>query len=337
MNNVKIKDSIRNTRLAHDYEEICNISKAGDILSFCVLKGEIPYVEAYEVTIQINSIISVKPEYRHEHTVLIELHSDYPINAPKVMCLTKPFPFHPNWYASGLWDYGWFVREEGLGSFLVRLMRSLQFDPLFVDLTSVSNREAAVWYEKNKNNGLFPCDKQTLPTSQLLKKITTNIVEERSVFNSTIRNIRLQNDYTNICNMVDSDNRISFKIIEGCVPRVETYEFRFIIKSIVGSEPTYRTEHRIRIALPSGYPAYETPSVICLTKPYPFHPNWCNDGTWCGIHGIRHQMGLGDYLIRIIHTLRFDPYYTDLGDGANPIAKEWWLLHKDKGIFPCDV
>lgn len=55
------------------------------------------------------------------------------------------------------------VFSESLGAFVIRMVKSLQFDPDVTNELSPSNAEAKAWYAANKNSGLFPCDRQKLP------------------------------------------------------------------------------------------------------------------------------------------------------------------------------
>jgi len=161
----KAGGTTRNERLESDYNELRSMAKPDGILSFRILEGTAPRVEAYEITFKINSIVGVGPQYRNEHKVRIDFPAGYPLSDhPKTICLSKPYPFHPNWYATGEWCYGSATRcTEGLGDYVVRLMRVLQFDTGIIDVTSSANSAASTWYTANKNKGYFPCDNQTIP------------------------------------------------------------------------------------------------------------------------------------------------------------------------------
>ena len=77
--------------------------------------------------------------------------------------ISNPQPFHPNWYPSRLWCYGYWDMAESLGLHIVRMLRTLQFDEEITNENSAANSDANVWYVKNKASHLFPCDTQILP------------------------------------------------------------------------------------------------------------------------------------------------------------------------------
>ena len=152
---------LRKLRLKNDYKSMCNIR--GELVTWEVLNGVEPYVESYKVTVNVKSIINSTPKYRNKHVITIELPSEYPRSSPLAVMTTSPPPFHPNWYEDGNWCHGTWNFDEGLGQFVVRLIRTLQFDPDITNPKSAANSPAKIWYMKNRNSGIFPCDKQTLP------------------------------------------------------------------------------------------------------------------------------------------------------------------------------
>jgi hypothetical protein len=77
--------------------------------------------------------------------------------------ITRPAPFHPNWWESGKWCYGTWMPSESLGNFVIRMIKTLQFDQSITNPESPANRDANVWYLSNKYSGWFPCDKQQPP------------------------------------------------------------------------------------------------------------------------------------------------------------------------------
>lgn len=154
----------RRERLESDYREIMSLT--GPLLSVRPVSGKPPHVDGYELTLRIRSIIDDNPTYRSIHVVRIDLGAGYPKDAfPQAVMITKPVPYHPNWFRNGLWCHGGCSQcTEGLGNYVVRLMQTLQFCPDIIDVTSAANLEAATWYTRNKRvKGLFPCDSSTLP------------------------------------------------------------------------------------------------------------------------------------------------------------------------------
>lgn len=150
---------IRRIRLENDYKEMRNIQ--GSIISF-EAEGTPP--DKYILTVKVRTIIGPGPVYRDEHQLQVTLPSDYPASAPEIVMLTKPQPYHPNWFESGRrWCYGTWDMAEGLGHHIVRMIRTLQYDTEITNEKSPANAHANEWYIKNRNGGFFPCDRQTLP------------------------------------------------------------------------------------------------------------------------------------------------------------------------------
>ena len=151
----------RNIRLKNDYTEMSNIR--GPIVQWRALRGTPPYVEEYELTVKVRTILSARLEYRDTHTIRLTLPPTYPFSAPEAVMVTRPQPFHPNWFTTGRWCYGTWEISEGLGHFVVRLLRTLQFDDEITNPNSPANRDANTWYLANRTRGLFPPDRQVLP------------------------------------------------------------------------------------------------------------------------------------------------------------------------------
>ena len=153
----------RRIRIKNDYKKMLNIK--GEIVDWQPLEGKQPFIEAYELTLNIRTIIGPKPKYRNVHIVRVTLPPNYPDTNPLVVMQSSPQPFHPNWYKDqrycpGLWDF-----TEGLGDHIIRMLRTLQFDPEITNPYSAANPEANAWYlaNLNHNRNWFPCDTQTLP------------------------------------------------------------------------------------------------------------------------------------------------------------------------------
>ncbi len=158
----------RNLRLKNDYSEMLNIK--GEVIQWKPIKGQAPYIEAYELSIKICTIISSTPSYRNEHVIIVELPDNYPLVSPQIRMQTTPFPYHPNWWDNGLWCYGSWDISETLGNHVVRMIRTLQFDKEITDENSPANRDANRWYVSKKTSGLFPCDRTNLPDPTQTKK-----------------------------------------------------------------------------------------------------------------------------------------------------------------------
>ena len=151
----------RSIRLQNDYKEMQNIK--GDIIQWQSVKGEPPYVEAYELTVNIRTIIAPPPEYRDKHIIYLEFLANYPNSPPQITMRSNPPPFHPNWYTNSRWCPGIWVLSEGLGDHVIRMIRTLQFDLEITNPDAPANYQANEWFLNNRNKGLFPCDKTSLP------------------------------------------------------------------------------------------------------------------------------------------------------------------------------
>ncbi|PTX61107.1 ubiquitin-protein ligase [Kordia periserrulae] len=152
---------IRKLRLKNDYKEMVNIK--GDIITWEAINGNVPYIEAYKVTLKIKGITGKGPTYRDTHIVNVKIPADYPRVAPEVRMESQPVVFHPNWYRDGKWCFGTWIMSEGLGHHIVRMARTLQYDLEITNEESPANREANSWFLKKKGGNIFPCDTQLLP------------------------------------------------------------------------------------------------------------------------------------------------------------------------------
>jgi ubiquitin-protein ligase len=157
----------RMLRLKSDYKEMCNIR--GQIISWRAIVGTPPYVEEYLLTLNVRSIIGPEPEYRDQHVVSVEVTDNYPATPPSVVMVSDPNVFHPNWWIDKHWCYGTWDVSEGLGHFVIRMIRTLQFDPIITNENSPANEAAMNWYLENQRRNLFPCDQQTLPNPSTSK------------------------------------------------------------------------------------------------------------------------------------------------------------------------
>ncbi|MFH1113035.1 MAG: hypothetical protein V1792_03860 [Pseudomonadota bacterium] len=154
----------RRIRLESDYREMLNIR--GSIIQWEALSGTGRQVEAYRLTVRVRTVIrngQGPTSHRDEHTILLTLPPSYPEAAPETLMQTTPAPFHPNWFVGGKWCYGTWIISEGLGHHVIRMIRTLQFDPEITNAESPANRDATEWYLANLSGGCFPCDTQVLP------------------------------------------------------------------------------------------------------------------------------------------------------------------------------
>lgn len=161
-----VTPEIHRIRLQSEYDQMSNLLDGSGIITWKAIKGTPPYVEEYEVTINVRTIIGLQggtPTYRDSSVVRIMLPPDYPDSKPTARMVSNPQPFHPNWYTNGRWCEGYWARSEFLGDYVIRLTRTLQFSTIISNENSPANPDANRWYEAHKNSGLFPCDRKTLP------------------------------------------------------------------------------------------------------------------------------------------------------------------------------
>lgn len=167
---------IRRIRLENDHKEMRNIQ--GSIISFTA-KGTPP--DEYTVTVKVRGIIGPGPDYRDEHRLRVRLPADYPASAPEIVMLSKPQPYHPNWFSSGKWCFGTWDMAEGLGHYVVRMIRTLQYDTEITNERSPANSDANHWYVNNRHKGFFPCDRQDLPDPTKLRFEIKSLQREKSI------------------------------------------------------------------------------------------------------------------------------------------------------------
>ena len=168
----------RKLRLKNDYQEMVNIR--GDIVQWRPIKGAAPFVEEYELQINFKTIVGVGahgPQYRDEHTINLQIGSNYPREAPVATMLTSPSPYHPNWYINGKWCHGSWIISEALGHFVIRLIRTLNFDLEITHPGSPANSSAKDWFNSKKRSGLFPLSNTMLPDP------TKKVEEQKKTFN----------------------------------------------------------------------------------------------------------------------------------------------------------
>lgn len=151
----------RRLRLKNDYQQMERIRS--ERIDWEPSSGSPPHVEAYRLDVEVPTIVGPGPDYRSSHEITVELPSTYPRNNPDITMLTEPPPYHPNWYSSGRWCYGNWQMIEGLGQHVVRMLRTLLFDPSITRPNSPANAEAARWYRRHVGQGRFPIEDIAFP------------------------------------------------------------------------------------------------------------------------------------------------------------------------------
>lgn len=154
----------RRIRLKNDYQTMVNIKRPW--LDWRVVRGEAPFVEEYELSVRLRTIVGPSPEYADHHLISIFLPPTYPHNsAPQIKYLGDTRPFHPNWFSDGRWCFGTWLIHESLGQHVKRMLQTLQYDPQITYTGSPANRDATTWYlaRQKSQPRLFPCDRTDLP------------------------------------------------------------------------------------------------------------------------------------------------------------------------------
>ena len=60
--------------------------------------------------------------------------------------------------------------SESLGNYVVRMIQTLQFDPVVTFPDDPADKKIAVWYKRHMNDKkMFPTDKQPLPNPNPVK------------------------------------------------------------------------------------------------------------------------------------------------------------------------
>jgi ubiquitin-protein ligase len=167
----------RRIRIGNDYKEMRNI--LGNIISWEIVTGTVPYVEEYKLEVKVRTIIGPRPDYRDNHLIQVTLPPAYPYVAPLIVMQSSPQPYHPNWFGDKRWCYGSWDIAEGLGHHVIRMIRTLQFDAEITNPRSPANSDATAWYLANLNKRWFPCDRQVLPDPT---KSRFEIASENKVF-----------------------------------------------------------------------------------------------------------------------------------------------------------
>lgn len=157
---------LRRQRLINEYNELMSIS--GDIIHVEPLGNTHPY-EKYRITFHLRTVISDAPAFRDKTVCILTIPAGYPDIVPKIAVeeTSMPQPWHPNWYRSGTWCFGFWTREESLVNYIYRCAKTIQFDDKFTAATAkdAANKDALAFWNSNKGKlGIIPSDTKKLPT-----------------------------------------------------------------------------------------------------------------------------------------------------------------------------
>ena len=155
---------MRLERLKSDWESMVRIR--GPVVDWKALSGQDKYVDDYALTIRVRSITGPAPNFRDTHNFRITLPGDYPTASPDISSTDNPIPFNPNFFKTGRWCLGTWAETDTLGKTVLRMVRTLQFDPKLINVRSPANSDARAWYDRQAGSGLFPTDRQLLPNPE---------------------------------------------------------------------------------------------------------------------------------------------------------------------------
>lgn len=193
-------------RLIKDYREIMVLQEnLGKAIDFKAHLSNQTRLDKYEIEIKIRSLKKSGGKPQEIDMLVhfsIKLPATYPNKPPKCLLHKKDSNklFHPHLKATlmlnGLiWLNPFYDPQKGLASYVLNLIKSLQYNPEFIDEQAKEcNKKAMEWYiqEKKSNPSLFPIDKTPLTTiktfnikdqSQNNKKV--NIVKTGQLSNTS--------------------------------------------------------------------------------------------------------------------------------------------------------
>lgn len=158
----------------------------------------------------------------------------------------------------------------------------------------------------------------------------------------TDRNERLRADFYD---MLSIRNRpyLSWTATKGDLPCAEEYLLDIRLRSYALSADhgryTVGVTHgcTVKVTLWDSYPE-TAPYIKMLSLPPVFHPCWYSKGVYCPPRKWRADCSLKDYILEMLHTLRYDPDYIESDAPANYKALDWYLKHRDDtALFPSDT
>lgn len=159
----------RNERLEKDFGEMLKL-KNRPYLDWMVIKGEPPCAEEYLLRIKLRTYVFRAKNGKctvgavSHSTIKVTLRDSYPDTAPYVTMLDIPPIFHPDWYSKGTYcPIDAWTPDTSLKDFILRMLRTLQYDPSLIKEELPANYKALEWFIKNRDtSSLFPSDTTVL-------------------------------------------------------------------------------------------------------------------------------------------------------------------------------
>lgn len=148
-----------------------------------------------------------------------------------------------------------------------------------------------------------------------------------------IREKRLENDFKELSQLIsESGGTLSIVSTQGKPAHQYIIEYRCKgIERLSGSEPIFRTSHRVEINLGNNYPRNQ-PEAKFLTPI--FHPNVFENLNVCLGNYWTMAENLCELVIRIGKIIQYSKDVTNLKSPANYSAKVW--AENNQRYFPVD-
>jgi ubiquitin-protein ligase len=166
----------RQIRIQSDIENLGQLGrKLGGRLTIARAEGNPTHTLILQANYRTASSQAYPAASIQHWTIKLELPSDYPLSAPKAS--VDPVLYHPNVWQHGTVCMGskW-TPGEFLDLFVLRLLKTLTFDPVLTNIESPAHKEAAEWYRQRRHDSrLFPSDQireSNLDNKSTLKWIT---------------------------------------------------------------------------------------------------------------------------------------------------------------------
>lgn len=180
----KINQDFRKKLLQYDKKCMEILSSQCPEIQFKVLDDE-ETPELYEVSYYLKTIISEKygkPIYQNGDIPTIIF---FDFSKPFYPCgglhlkVKSQVPYHPNWYENGILSHG-DMRWLGVIERIIFVAKIIQFQPQVTAQYDVCNRNAKVFWEKNKYREIFPCDDTKIPSVEEIETLMPKIKIRRS-------------------------------------------------------------------------------------------------------------------------------------------------------------
>lgn len=264
-------ESQRKTKLSNDFEEMQLLSRNIHRIRFTT-RGDPPdfyFVDMGISSVVLESLNTIK--IAKNFKLAITLPRDYPDLPPSFRALRDSYiPFHPHFsypdstsilgpfaifLKKGDWvDYIIHDPNEGLGSYVLRIAHSLQFDPNYIyehpPSSKMGNKKALDWYLKQKaeNPNLFPIDKIPLPNrldDQLMHEHIDNSAPNKKFYVASENSMDSQ---------TSKSTQKKFEITETSRPyqpeniNESDFEFNIVGESSDNLHPRSAVTHKLYIA-----------------------------------------------------------------------------------------